>query len=395
MPAQVFKSGLFTGVSTTDAFAASATSESPVIVDLGTIAWPANLKPAAATLGGSYQPGVKIAQPLHADADVLVLLYTDQETSALLDVFTHNKSWTPTRKATWYPYSYNFDALSSSIEGERDTALKDGIFGYLSVMTIGTKRVVLYKSELHPKTNGTKLPFVSVVKQLVGDLAPKWVISTGTAGAIGSTLRCGDVAITSSARFHVQKHYAGFPDINTMSEGGTAFSNSVTINSQYLTYAQTNFTKLSEPGLTQCYNKLANRDGYGFLKKNTNSPKIYVTTSSPVPGPQPMDIVSADYLTVADDADVEGLQHSGVMNDTDDAFAFYAIDKLPASKRPKWLSIRNASEPQIDGGTFPAGATQHQKIEQIKGLAGAIYGVYQYCTTLNSALACWGVIAGM
>jgi hypothetical protein len=28
-------------------------------------------------------------------------------------------------------------------------------------------------------------------------------------------------------------------------------------------------------------------------------------------------------------------------------------------------------------------------------VAGAIYGVYQYCTTLNSAFACWGVIAGM
>jgi len=395
MPAQVYKSGTFTGVSTTDAFAASATNESPVIVDIGNLAWPANLKPTAATLGNSYQPGVKITQPLHANTDVLILLYTDQETSALLDVFTHDKTWTATRKKTWYPYAYNFDALSSSIEGERDTALKDGIFGYLSAMTIGSQRVVLYKSELHPKTNGIKLPFVSVIKQLVGDLAPSMVISTGTAGAIGTTLRCGDVAITSSARFHVQHQYPDFPDINTMSEGGTTLTNSVTINSQYLTYAQSNFTKLSEPGLTQCFNKLHTRPGYGFLKNNSSAPKIYVTTGSPVPGPQPMDIVSADYLTVADDADVEGLQHSGVMNDTDDAFAFYAIDKLPASNRPKWLSVRNASEPQIDGGTFPAGATQAQKIHQIKGIAGAIYGVYQYCTTLNSALACWGVIAGM
>jgi hypothetical protein len=27
--------------------------------------------------------------------------------------------------------------------------------------------------------------------------------------------------------------------------------------------------------------------------------------------------------------------------------------------------------------------------------AGAIYGVYQYCTTLNSAFACWSILAGM
>jgi len=25
---------------------------------------------------------------------------------------------------------------------------------------------------------------------------------------------------------------------------------------------------------------------------------------------------------------------------------------------------------------------------------GTIYGIYQYCTTLNSAFACWGIVAG-
>jgi hypothetical protein len=28
--------------------------------------------------------------------------------------------------------------------------------------------------------------------------------------------------------------------------------------------------------------------------------------------------------------------------------------------------------------------------EALESIAGAIYGVYQYCTTLNSAFACWG-----
>ena len=31
----------------------------------------------------------------------------------------------------------------------------------------------------------------------------------------------------------------------------------------------------------------------------------------------------------------------------------------------------------------------------LAGIAGRIYGIYQYCATLNSALACWGVIAGL
>jgi hypothetical protein len=108
-----------------------------------------------------------------------------------------------------------------------------------------------------------------------------------------------------------------------------------------------------------------------------------------------MDIVSADYLTVDDDNDSEGLQSLGIMNDTDDAFAFYAISTLPSGKHSKWLSVRNASEPQITVPPFPAGTSPTQVVDKLKSLAGAIYGVYQHCTTLNSAFACWAVVAGM
>jgi hypothetical protein len=108
-----------------------------------------------------------------------------------------------------------------------------------------------------------------------------------------------------------------------------------------------------------------------------------------------MDIVSADYLTVDDDNDSEGLQPLGVMNDTDDAFVFYAISTMPGGKQPKWLSVRNASEPQVTVPPFPAGTPQSQIVDKLKSVAGAIYGVYQYCTTLNSAFACWSIVAGM
>jgi hypothetical protein len=100
-----------------------------------------------------------------------------------------------------------------------------------------------------------------------------------------------------------------------------------------------------------------------------------------------MDIVSADFLTVDDSTDLEGLQALGAMNDTDDAFAFFAIAQMTGAK-PAWVSVRNASEPQI---VAPAGSSQ----ETIKSLAGSIYGIYQYCTTLNSAFACWAIVAGL
>jgi hypothetical protein len=33
-------------------------------------------------------------------------------------------------------------------------------------------------------------------------------------------------------------------------------------------------------------------------------------------------------------------------------------------------------------------------VDALKAVAGSIYGIYQYFTTLNSAVACWGIIAG-
>lgn len=388
-----FTTGAFAGVDKTDAFAKAALNETPVVVALPQISWPDNLGPKV-TPFGSYKPGEKITAALTEKADVLILLYTDYEISALLDVFFNKSTWTANTKKTWYPYSHNFAKFKDKIKGGSDDALKDGIFGYLYSLTIGTQKVVLYKTELHPKNNGKDIPFIPVIAQLVTELQPKLVISTGTAGAVGSKINCGDVVITDAARFHLREQYPSFPDLNTMSPKNTQLKNTFTVNKKYVQYAATNFTKLSLPGLALCYNKLGNDPQYSFLKKNTQPPSIYVTNENPVPEPEPMDIVSADYLTVDDNNDSEGLQAQGTMNDTDDAFAFYAIGTL-AGNRPKWVSVRNASEPQINVPAFPPGTTPGKIIDTLKGIAGAIYGVYQYCTTLNSAFACWAVIAGM
>jgi hypothetical protein len=394
MSREVFKTGTFKGVDIHDSFARSASQQEPVVIDLGSIPWPANLAPAPAPLG-NYSPGEKITGALDVKADALIILYTEPETSALLDVFTQNKDWSPARRKQWCGYAHNFATFKPTISGvEGDTALEQGMFGYLSAVKIGTKTVVLYKSELHPKQNGNHLPFVPVLQQLIGELAPTLVISTGTAGAIGSNVNCGDVTITSAARFHCRVQYPNDPEINTMSMNKTDLTNNVTPNTQYLNYAATNLTKLSLNGLSECYSKLQKLSGYSFVKRNTAPPAIYATSKNPVPGPQPMVVVSADYLTVDDDHNSEGLQSLGIMNETDDAFAFYAISKL-TGKKPAWLSIRNASEPQIVAPPFPPGTSSTAIVDKLKGIAGSIYGIYQYCTTLNSAFACWGVVASM
>jgi len=373
-------------------FKAAASKEKIITFNLPKVSWPDNLQPVMTELA-NYSRGITIKKAIQAQTDVLIILYTNQETQALLDVFTNSKIWSEKTKKSWYPYGHNFSKYESEIQHQKTNALKNKIWGYLLPLTIGTKKVMLYKTELHPKSNGTKIPFIPVIKQLVSELSPSLVISTGTAGAIGLKLNCGDVVVTGKSRLHVRDHYPSFPELNSLSTNNKEIANKVTINKKYILHAQKNFLKLSLDGLHKCFEEFNGKEGYSFLKKNTKAPKIYAEGITKVPGNKAMDIVSADYITVDDKIDTEGLQELGSMNDTDDAFAFYAISKIKG-KKPKCISVRNASEPEVVA-QFDPNDSPAKKISKLGHVAGPIYGVYQYCTTICSAFACWGVVAGM
>jgi hypothetical protein len=391
---QVFKSGRFRGTSVLDAFATAALKEKVFYFNLGNVNWPRGLQPKAVKLG-SYLSGQKIHGALDVKADVLVILYTDVEAQAFLEVFTGDNEWTPARQATWYYYAHNFSQLASSITGiSFSDALKNGYFGYLSQMQVGNQNVVIFKSELHPKVNGTHLAFVKVIQQLATELNPSLMITTGSAGGIGGGINCGDVVIASQARFHVKMNYPTYPQINNLSNSGNALTNNVSINPQYVKYANQNFTGLTSSALSQCRAEFSNQSGYSFLKPSTNPPAIYGPGVKSVPESEPMAVVTADYLTCDDTTDAEGLQALGTMNDNDDAYACFAIDQMTGNKKPRWLSIRNASDPQVKApSSFHGTPSQTQK--ELSSLGGAIFGVYEYVTTINSAFACWGVIAGL
>ena len=396
MVRNVFKTGPFAGIPLSDAFAQAAERQSPIIYRLPAISWPANTQPTSAPLG-KYKPGTTITSALSFSADVLIILFTDQETMALLDVMTGSSAWDPSTKADWCQYAHNFQKFKPLISNPKaNDTLAGGAFGLLSALKIAGKTVVLYKSELHPKQDGPGLPFVPVIQQLIGELAPSLVITTGTAGAIGSRVSCGDVAICSSARLHCQKKYPHYPEITTLTANATALTSpGIRFDPQHVQYAATHLTSLSLPGLAQCYQRLRAIPGYSFVSENTLAPSIYLTDVNPVPGPEPMVTLSADYMTTDDTSNAEHLQALGIMNDTDDAFVFFAINQMPAAKRPPCLSVRNASEPQVEHSPFPSTTRPTDIVDILKNIAGTIYGIYQYCTTLSSAFACWGIVAGL
>jgi hypothetical protein len=239
------------------------------------------------------------------------------------------------------------------------------------------------------------VPFIPVIKQIVSELNPKLVITTGTAGAVGAALKCGDVVITDTTGLHCRDKYPSIPALNTMTNSDAQIKSkgAMSVDSAKMTYVRNNYLKLSVPGLDTCYSKFTGDSTYSFLKKN-DSPTIYVKGQNNLPGNQPMVTISGDYITVSDNFDVEQLNNLGSMNDTDDGFAAYAISLLPAAGQPQWLSIRNASEPEMVTATKTPG-TLNQAVGTLENLAGPVYQVYQYCSTINSAFACWAVIAGM
>src|SRR5205823_6377801 len=91
-------------------------------------------------------------------------------------------------------------------------------------------------------------------------------------------------------------------------------------------------------------------------------------------GIKPNDIVTTDYQ----------LQGLGPTVEMGDATLGLACEELEAigEQTPAWVAIRNASDPQISGGS-----TLREKADK----AGRIYEKYGYWTTINSAIACWAV----
>ena len=332
-----------------------------------------------ATFWSGLQPTVnritvKAGSPL-PKADVLVITWTTAEAQTLSAVFTSNHDF----QATWYPYTYGAKALLSEIpaallnEKANADSLGKEIIGYFNVVTVNGKTVVLFKSELHPSEDGNKLPVIGLINQAAAEVAPSLLITTGTAGAIGSSLEAGDAVITNTARFYLTNpaSYAAWPGI-TNSVQLTAPP--ISFSSTYITKCNQQITTLIEPDLTT----IAKEKHY---PSPTRNPTIFYNN---VPGTKVFDVVSSNGFSLDDKNDTDGLQQLGSVNDMDDAFILYGLSQNTGTAKLPWLSIRNISEPQAPNLSK---ATQTEWED--------MYDAYGTYTTYNSAFGCWAVICGL
>jgi nucleoside phosphorylase len=321
------------------------------------IPWPAGLAP---TNHGAHAPA-EIPQ-----ADVLVVTWTAAEGQALADVLTPGHPSSSWRKDTtnWAEFEPQLTSRSPARESK--------CLGVWAVTTIAGKTVVLYKSDLHLSTDSTSLPVVQLWEQLLRAVQPKLVITTGTAGGIGADTQLGDVAVTNGARFNCQQAFKDEPYAHATYGRGEENPQPAWAPGEHL---------LRLGSLLE-----ANADRLKPIASRV--PVVRLALEKP-------GVETVDYFGFADTDDSYGIvkdDADALTEEMDDATLPLALQKIweaygnPLGHTP-WLSIRNASDPQV--------ASSIGDLEAQKKWASGVYAKYGYWTTVGSAIACWAVIADM
>lgn len=309
------------------------------------VEWPSGLAPTPAkSLKGTSK------DPL-PEANVLVVTWTVDEGHALSRVLTPGKD----SRNDYMPYTNNFAALSKKFRAGCP-ALEAMRLGAYWTTRIGGKSVVVFKSESHMSQDGPQLPNIDVWGQIIAQVKPKLVITTGTSGGIGKQFEVGDVVVSSTVRFDCIAKFKKEPFAK-------ADYSSAPSNSRYFATAKTLF-----------------KTNAGQLPKdNKRLPNIVRVA----PQMLKSSVVTTDFFGFDTSDNHYKLQGLGDVSEMGDAVLGLVISHMKTA-RPRWLAIRNVSDPQIKAvGT----------LQQQAKVAAQIYKGFGRWSTVCSAITCWASIA--
>lgn len=289
-------------------------------------------------------------------ADVLVVTWTVDEGHALSRVLTPGKD----SRDDYVSYKHNFRKISRKMS-KGCPAVKAGRLGAYWTTKIGAKSVVIFKSDSHlsqdtkvaPKP-GQTLPNEDMWLQIIEEVSPSMVITTGTAGGIGRLCEVGDVVVSPIVTFDCQKWLRKEP-FHATSYRNAASSTKIFARARQLFKANT-----------------------GQLPPdNTRAPKITRARTS-VSG-----VLTTDFFGFDTSKNSYHLQHLGAVSEMGDAVLGLVRSR---SKTPalRWVAVRNVSDPQIKSeGT----------IKQQANEAAQIYKAFGRWSSVCSAIVCWALIA--
>ena len=138
-------------------------------------------------------------------ADVLIVTWTVDEGHALSRVLTPGFD----SRDDWVPYTTT-STRSRPRCARAVPRCKPGRLGTYWTTTIGEPAVTLFKSDSHMSQDGPKLPNADVWRQIIDDVRPDWVITTGTAGGIGTAVEVGDVIVSPFVTFSCRSAFKKF-----------------------------------------------------------------------------------------------------------------------------------------------------------------------------------------
>jgi purine-nucleoside phosphorylase len=311
------------------------------------IPWPAREAPTPAPIKPAPSPSAALSQH-----DYLIVTWTEEEGKCLADTLTPGF---PTQTA-WYDYTHNFQSEYVPLIRSGAPALESKRLGSYFPTTIAGKRALCFKSELHFSQDGPKMPIAKLWAQLIEEVKPKLVITTGTAGGIGSAMELGDVVAAQAVRFDCTKEFKSQP-----------FHNKV--------YKCSNLKTTSFAEAQRLFAANA-----AHLPASKRPLQIF---SKPAPGVKIDDVVTTDFFAYDDTDNTFGLQKLGAAVEMGDAVLGLVVQQL-GSSAPAWIAVRNASDPQMN--------TQGLTPSEVRAKAGQIYEKFGYWTTISSAIACWALV---
>ena len=288
-----------------------------------------------------------------AGYDAVVMTWTSAEAAALAALFTPNHL-----PSQWYEYRHNVASYIPLVTGRKAPFNDDSSemaryyhsLGLYFPCTIGSAKVLLFKSGLHLAYDGPQIPLKKLVAEIATAIEPKMLITTGTAGGIGSTTALGDIAMGPAVQFDCT----------------TQFKNESWAKTKYKT------SRLPAGALANITPALL--DVNAARLPGSPTPKVWHSAADIT--------VTTDFFGFDDSTDYYKLQGLGRVCEMGDAMVAQAMAQFSDIE---FYSIRNASDPQIAN---PTG-----NIETANKEAGQIYTKYGPFTTAGSAIATWAVLA--
>jgi uridine phosphorylase len=204
-----------------------------------------------------------------------------------------------------------------------------------------------------PRT-GVTLPNEDVWEQIIREVKPKLVITTGTAGGIGRTCEVGDVVVSPIVHFDGTKWLKKRPYGKASFHDGSA-------SRKYLSTAK----------------HLFKANAGQLPKDNKRSPRITIARSLPE------SVVTTDFFGFDTSDNHWKLKDMGAVCEMGDAILGLVTSRM-GKAAPSWVAVRNVSDPQIK-----AEGSRQEQAQQ----AALIYKGFGRWSSVCSALVCWALVA--